>query len=126
MLLTRPLTDAIDLLALQRLAPRRYPLLLESSAAGTAHGRWDLLLAAGGGSLALGRDGVTRRQDGSIVAGGFLDALDRDWRALRVSRDEPRWPFRGGWALLLSYELAGEVEPVLALPDAPGALPVAL
>ncbi len=125
MLLTRPLTDAIDLLALQRLAPRRYPLLLESSAAGTAQGRWDLLLAAGGESLALGRDGVTRRQDGSIVAGGFLDALDRDWRALRVSRDEPRWPFRGGWALLLSYELAGEVEPVLALPDAPGALPVA-
>ncbi|HVI26436.1 MAG TPA: aminodeoxychorismate synthase component I [Xanthomonadaceae bacterium] len=126
MLLTRPLTDPIDLLALQRLAPRRYPLLLESSAAGTAHGRWDLLLAAGGESLALGRDGATRRQDGSIVEGGFLDALDRDWRALRVPRDEPRWPFRGGWALLLSYELADQVEPVLALPDAPGALPVAL
>ena len=126
MLLTRPLTEDIDLLTLQRLAPRRYPLLLESSASGTAHGRWDLLLAAGGGSLALGRDGVTRREDGSAVAGDFLSALDRDWRALRTPRAEPRWPFRGGWALLLSYELAAQVEPVLALPGTAGALPVAL
>ncbi len=38
-------------------APARYPLLLESSAAGTAQGRWDLLLAADGGSLSLLPDG---------------------------------------------------------------------
>ncbi|NUS38529.1 MAG: aminodeoxychorismate synthase component I [Lysobacter sp.] len=126
MLLTRPLPADIDLLDLQRLAPQRYPLLLESSAAGTAQGRWDLLLAASGESLALARDGVTRMADGSAVGGGFLDALDLAWRTLRTPRDEPRWPFHGGWALFLAYELAAQVEPVLRLPASPGALPVAL
>lgn len=134
MLLTRTLDAGFDLLALHRLAPARYPLLLESSAAGTPQGRWDLLLATNGDALTLGRDGHTRRSgrvageapgDG-LVAGGFLDALDGDWRAERCARDEPRWPFRGGWALLLGYELAAQVEPVLDLPQAPGTLPVAL
>ena len=32
------------------------------------------------------------------------------WRAQRTPREEPRWPFRGGWALLLAYELAQQVE----------------
>jgi anthranilate synthase component 1 len=126
MLVTRNLAPGVDLLALQRLAPLRYPLLLESSAAGTAQGRWDLLLAASGESLALGRDGNTHAQDGSRVDGDFLAALDREWRACRTPREEPRWPFRGGWALFLGYELAAQVEPVLHLPPAPGGLPVAL
>jgi anthranilate synthase component 1 len=130
MLVTRELDAGSDLLALQRLAPARYPLLLESSAAGTAHGRWDILLAASGESLALDRDGTLACMDGDgrLVRGqgDFLEALDRRWRALRLPRDEPRWPFRGGWALLLAYELAAQVEPVLRLPDAPGGLPVAL
>jgi len=125
-LLARPLRSAPDLLELHRADPARYPLLLESSAHGTAHGRWDLLLRASGESLALGHDGVTRDQDGRTRDGRFLDALDRDWRALRLPREEPRWPFRGGWALLLGYELAGQVEPVLRLPPAPGHLPAAL
>ncbi len=43
-----------------------------------------------------------------------------------MPREEPRWPFRGGWALFLTYELAAQVEPVLQLPQAEGALPVAL
>ena len=126
MLLTRNLDAAGDLLALQRLAPARYPLLLESSAAGTAQGRWDLLLAADGGALALLPDGTLLREDGSRPPGSFLEVLDQDWQALRTSHEEPRWPFRGGWALLLAYELAAQVEPVLRLPPAPGALPVAL
>jgi anthranilate synthase component 1 len=126
MLHTRPLPADLDLLDLQRLAPQRYPLLLESSAAGTAQGRWDLLLAASGDVSTLHADGVVRRIDGSLVEGDFLDALDRDWRALHATRDEPRWPFHGGWALFLSYELAAQVEPVLRLPVAQGRLPVAL
>ena len=35
-------------------------------------------------------------------------------------------PFRGGWALFLAYELAGQIEPVLRMNVAPGPLPVAL
>ena len=126
MLLTRPLPADLDLLDLQRLAPQRYPLLLESSAAGTAQGRWDLLLASSGETLTLHRDGTTRRVDGTAIDGAFLDALDAAWRASHVARDEPRWPFHGGWALFLGYELAAQVEPVLRLPAAQGALPVAL
>ncbi len=126
MLLTRTLPSPPDLLDLHRHAPARYPLLLESSAAGTAQGRWDLLLMANGESLRLDPDGVTRDQQGDTVAGDFLQALDAVWQTLHTARDEPRWPFRGGWALLLGYELAAQVEPVLRLPPAPGGLPVAL
>ena len=126
MLLTRALPSTIDLLALHRFAPQRYPMLLESSAHGTAQGRWDLLLTAGGESLRLDPDGVSRDQDGRAVDGDFLAALDTTWQSQRIARDEPRWPFRGGWALLLGYELAAQVEPVLHLPGAPGGLPVAL
>ena len=126
MLLTRALAPSIDLLDLHRLAPQRYPLLLESSAHGTAQGRWDLLLMAGCEQLSLERDGITRDQDGTVVEGDFLHALDAAWQRERTARDEPRWPFRGGWALLLGYELAGQVEPVLQLPDAAGSLPVAV
>lgn len=128
MLLSRPLSSTIDLLALHRLAPSRYPLLLESSAQGTAQGRWDLLLVANGECLQLGRDGTTRNERGQETTGDFLTALDAAWRSQRVSRDEPRWPFRGGWALMLGYELAGQVEPVLRLPSAAGDddIPVAI
>src|SRR5690606_15101966 len=126
MLVTRPLAPDTDLLALHRLAPARYPLLLESAAHGTAQGRWDMLLAASGESLALCADGVVRDAGGTEVAGDFLSALDAQWQPLRLPREEPRWPFRGGWALFLAYELAAQVEPVLSLPTAPGALPVAL
>ncbi|MGI8560157.1 MAG: aminodeoxychorismate synthase component I [Luteimonas sp.] len=126
MIVTRALPAGLDLLALHRVAPHRYPLLLESVADGTAQARWDMLLAADGGGLRLDGDGVTRIRDGGAVGGGFLDALDDAWCAARQPREEPRWPFRGGWALLLSYELAGEVEPVLQLPGAEGRLPVAM
>lgn len=126
MLVTRTIPPDTDLLALHRQSPARYPLLLESAAHGTAQGRWDMLLAANGESLALHADGVVRNAAGAELEGDFLSALDAHWRELRLPREEPRWPFRGGWALFLAYELAAQVEPVLALPPAPGALPVAL
>ena len=124
MLRTVPLPADTDLLALHRLAPQRYPLLLESAASGTAQGRWDLLLVASGEGLCLERDGVTRDLHGAALAGDFLAALDAHWHAERCARDEPRWPFRGGWALLLDYELAAQVEPVLQLPQGQGQAPV--
>ncbi|TWT20078.1 aminodeoxychorismate synthase component I [Luteimonas marina] len=125
MLITRQLSPDTDLLSLHRVAPTRYPLLLQSVAHGTAHARWDLLLASNGEALELGRDGATRNAAGEVLEGGFLDALDAAWRDIRLPREEPRWPFRGGWALLLGYELAAQVEPVLRLPQAEGRLPVA-
>ena len=125
MLTTRPLPEQSDLLDLHRLDPARYPVLLESVAHGTAQGRWDMLLVSTGPELTLGPDGVTRDAHGAPLQGSFLDLLDARWRPLALPREEPRWPFRGGWALLLGYELGMQVEPVLQLPPAPGALPVA-
>ena len=125
-MLTRALADGTDLLRLQSSDPSRYPLLLESVAGGNALSRWDLLLVADGDGLRLGVDGQTRRLDGSPVAGDFLAALDDDWRALKMPPGGDALPFRGGWALFLAYELAGQVEPSLKLPPAPGPLPVAV
>ena len=125
-MLTRALADGTDLLRLQSSDPSRYPLLLESVAGGNALSRWDLLLVADGDGLRLGVDGQTRRLDGSPVAGDFLAALDDDWRALKMPPGGDALPFRGGWALFLAYELAGQVEPSLTLPPAPGPLPVAV
>ena len=126
LMLTRILPVDLDLLDLHRLDPVRYPVLLESSATG-AHGRRDLLLAHAGEGFALHRDGVVRTLSGEVVEGRFLDVLDAHWRAARIERDgDAASPFRGGWALLLGYELAQQVEPVLHLPHADGALPVAV
>jgi anthranilate synthase component 1 len=126
MIRTRAIASDFDLLDLHRLDPVRYPALLESSATG-AHGRRDLLLAHAGEGFALHRDGVVRTLAGAPVAGGFLDVLDAHWRAARSGGDgDAALPFRGGWALLLGYELAQQVEPVLQLPQADGGLPVAV
>jgi anthranilate synthase component 1 len=130
MIVTRALPADSDPLRLHRLAPARYPLLLQSTSSslqtGHAQGRWDLLLVADGECLRLDRDGAVRDAHGASIPGDFLELLDARWRDLRVPREEPRWPFRGGWALFLAYELAAQVEPVLCLPQAEGALPVAL
>ena len=125
----RPLANAPDLLALHRLDPARYPVLLESSSGG-ALGRHDLLLAHGGDGFVLHRDGRVRTLDGAPVDGRFLDVLDARWQDARGAAGDsgsaPALPFRGGWALLLGYELAAQVEPVLRLPAPDGGLPVAV
>lgn len=130
MIVTRALPADSDLLRLHRLAPARYPLLLQSTSsslhAGHAQGRWDLLLVASGECLRLDTDGRVRDHHGDDVGDDFLALLDARWHALRTSREEPRWPFRGGWALYFGYEFAAQVEPVLQLPHAEGLLPVAL
>ena len=62
-LIQRPLDGPIDLSALQRRDPRRFPLLLQSAAGGNALSRWDILFIADGTGLQL-RHGETRTLDG--------------------------------------------------------------
>jgi anthranilate synthase component 1 len=112
------LAGEVDLLAVHAADPVRYPFLLESAASGSRQGRFDILFAFPGETVAM-------------VAGGdaFLPRFDATWRAARAghgaSTDD--LPFAGGWFVYLGYELAREIEPTLRLPmPTDEALPVAV
>ena len=122
--------------------PDVYPGLLESSApAGSAAGggRFDILPIATGERPRLSADrGLSGPHAGSLPSGaagfgtpgsaslgmgeargagaGFLAALERWWRELRVAAEPTSLPFTGGWLLYMGYELAGEIERRLVLP----------
>ncbi len=114
-----------DPLGLVASHPERFPFLLQSNAPG-AQGRFDLLFAFPGERLILWPDG--RLEGPHAETGRFLEALDAWYRAERIEQPEDRssLPFTGGWFLCLGYELAGEIEPKLALPvtDTPIAMAV--
>ena len=114
-----------DLLALHRFSPSTYPFLLESAVHGTPQARYDILFAQPGEALTLEADGSLE----GVVKGAhprrFIDALDQWWAEERADEHEDTLPFRGGWFIYLGYELAGELEPTLRLPAAPGKAPVA-
>ena len=123
-LIQRPVDGPIDLPALQRRDPRRFPLLLQSVAGGNALSRWDILFIADGTGLQL-RDDETRTLEGARVDMPFLAAFDAAFAATRgEAADE--LPFSGGWALYLGYEAAAQIEPSLHLPAFDGPLPDAL
>jgi anthranilate synthase component 1 len=115
---------SVDLLGLHRRNPRRYPHLLQS----TAHGRYDILFACPGDSLLLDADGtLTGRIPEGVTSHDFLCAFDDWWhREANVESSESGLPFSGGWFVYLGYELAGQIEPTLQLPDSDSVLPVAL
>ncbi len=128
MTIVRELPGIRDLLALAAAFPARYPALLESVARGAARTRYDILFAFPDDEIRLDRDGVVRDADGARIGASFLAALDAAWQHARTARsDDDALPFRGGWVVYLGYELAGEIEPKLRLPCAPGdAQPIAL
>ena len=110
---------------LRRLAaldPARYPLLLDSAAAGPL-GTTSVLLAAPRAALWLSADGRLGADGTTIEGDTFLAALESWWRregaAARPDAATAQLPFTGGWALYLGYELAQEIEPRLALPRTP-------
>jgi anthranilate synthase component 1 len=112
-----------ELRRLNQSCPLRYPFLLQSTARGGALGRFDILFAFPGESLALDAEGKLAGRCGS-QGSGFLPALDEWWAAERTPLAENHLPFRGGWFLYLGYELAAEIEPSLRLATDP-LLPVA-
>lgn len=112
----------VDLLALVRANPERYPFLLQS----VAHGHYDILFACSGDCLVLQADGVLQHPAGlSVTSADFLDGLDAWWQQLAIESAAGDLPFTGGWFLYLGYELAGQIEPTLSLAHADPDLPVA-
>ena len=117
------LAQPVDLLGLHRLAPQRYPFLLQSNVTRASLGRFDILFAFPGESLQLAGDGRLQGSHASR-ASGFLAALDEWWQSDQHHGPRPQVPFHGGWFVYLGYELAAEIEPVLDLPE-DGVLPAA-
>lgn len=117
-------TGTVDLHALHRYAPKRYPFLLQSTATTQSLGRYDILFAYPGEALLLE---APARLTGPHSDGQdrFLLALDAWWKAQRIAPGATDVPFSGGWFVYLGYELAGEVEPGLTL-HADAAMPIAM
>jgi len=134
----RTLSGVRDLLPLAAANRQRYPGLLESTAQGGPHARYDILFAFPSDELILQRDGCVRDVRGNDRGAKFLDALDAAWESERSAEGDVRvrvlspqsslaLPFTGGWLLFLAYELAAEIEPRVHFPVAPDtATPVAL
>jgi len=93
-----------------------YPVLFESVAAGPL-GRYSVLAAWPRAALWLGPSGRVAGEGITPERGGFLANLERWWQHERLPQAGHGWPFSGGWALFLGYELAHEIEPRLALPS---------
>ena len=112
-----------DLLSLATRWPAEFPVLFDSPAQGPL-GRWSMLAACPQQQLRLEADGslfsADARAPSSGNGQGFLQALDAAWlreqQAPGVAETTPPLPFRGGWVVYLSYEMAAEVEPGLILP----------
>ncbi len=120
----QPVQHDCDLVELHRLDPAGYPGLLQS----TAHGRYDILFAYPEDSLVLDAQGRLQKDDSAPgTPGDFLSGLDQWWYENRTAEsDSSGLPFTGGWFIYLGYELAGQVEPCLRLPEAATVLPVAI
>ena len=114
-MLTQTIKGELDLLALHRLHPARYPFLLESVVT-SAQARYSLLFAFPQDTLRLDQ----------LDEPNFCARLDQVWQASRELETEHALPFRGGWFLYLGYELVGQLEPTLQLPATQLPLPIAL
>ncbi len=128
MILLQRRSGLFDLSAIQQSNPERYPFLLQSSASGgeAANARYDILFAFPGQRLRLDSEGCLEGQHAGEQH-DFLAALDNWWRqesAYHESEDTAL-PFQGGWFLYLGYELAGQIETRLRLPQAAAGQPVA-
>ena len=116
---TQTFKGEYDLLALHSQNPARYPFLLESVATSPLS-RYSLLFAFPQESIRLD----------NLAETSFCERLDVAWaeagRGGSLTALAYTLPFRGGWFLYLGYELVGQLEPTLELPDTPAGLPIAL
>lgn len=109
------------MLALHASNPERYPHLLSSNK-NTIFGEENNAIARFDILFACPQRTITSHDN------DFLQQLDKAWLTEKVNQQmnvNVDAPFKGGWFLYLSYELAQQIEPSLHLPEAEDGLPVA-
>jgi len=124
--LVRQLSNCPDLFDLAEHSPERYPFLLENSGATSELGRYDILFAFPGVQLSALADGSLWYDGSNLGEKPFLRQLDAIFGQQESQSDlarESGLPFCGGWFIYLGYELAAEIEPVLASSQHQPALP---
>lgn len=115
-----------DLLALHSSFPEKYPHLLSSAAVG-GNARFDILFCFPEETLVLDDQGLHSSSTKPLSQLQFFDQLEQWWKEEVVTETTASdLPFSGGWFVYLSYEVAGEIEPALQLPEDTSGLPVAL
>jgi len=114
------LPEPVDLLALHRLNPQRYPYLLQSAVNAIPRpltARYDILFAFPGDNYSLWPGNRITRNGESFEQGDFLALLDKVWRQQQLEgQASSQLPFTGGWFVYLGYELAQQIETRLKLP----------
>lgn len=122
----------IDLLLLHQHNPQDYPYFLETALESDSDRHFDILFAFPQQTLLLQNNRLTIEEHPSSISehntaensttlalhsNDFLHSLDHWWRRQRqYANSGDTLPFRGGWFVFLSYELAGQIEPGLRLP----------
>ena len=106
------LDKVIDVYPLHRQFPKDFPFLLESIAENEKIGRYDILFFRPQSQITLN----------SLQEDDFLQRFDNQWKRFQSDEDKDipeEIPFRGGWFVFFSYELAQQIEPTLSLTAPP-------
>lgn len=102
----------VDVLTLHENNKQKYPFLLDSVAKNPKIGRYQILFYRPQHSICLDR----------LSDFDFLDTFNQAWQAEQSNLNPnlpSHLPFRGGWFVYLSYEIAAQIEPKLNLYNPP-------
>jgi len=121
-----------DLLPLHQQWQQEFPFYLQSAISdpGTyQNARYDILFAFPQETLILEKDGLLSGSEIHYDSNDFLSEFDHLWKVVsdkNLVNLNPDIPFMGGWFVYLGYELAGQIESRLNLPETAEDIPIAL
>jgi len=116
---TTKLNQVVDLLAIHKKNPQRYPFLLESVANGEKNCDFSILFAFPQSQIKLSQLNNLQTEGVELASNQFVAGLNQWFKKDKMDVPESikqHLPFYGGWFVYLGYELAQEIEPVLDLP----------
>lgn len=120
------LDEVPDLLRLSEAFPAEFPYLLESAARGELSAISLLLFAGDELLLSDPAGGLSGPGSGSTFFERLESWYQQEKSQDRDSKNVPELPFVGGWFLFLGYEMAGEIEARLDLPQQTTGMPDAI